>query len=116
MLAYGSLFRIPNLSKEEVADAMRDLDNPFLQILRRRINEHGQVEVRLSTISRAVVQTSSEFGKMLSNKIATNIRRLRILARGGQPTTTTTTISKGTQPTTTTTISRGTHRARTLED
>ena len=88
VLAYGSLFGIPNLSKEEIADAMRDLANPFLNILRRRINEQGQVEVRLSTISRALIQTSSEYGNMFSNKVLTNIVRLRALVRGAQPTTT----------------------------
>ena len=92
VLTYGSLFRIPNLSKEEVADAMRDLDNPFLHILRRRINGQGRVEVRLSTISRPMIQTLNEFGNMLSNKIATNLSRLRTLARG--TTTTTTSVTR----------------------
>ena len=81
---YGSLFRIPNLSKEEIAEAMRDLNNPFLNILRRRINPQGQAEVRLSTISRPVIQISSEFGKMFANRIAINMQRLRELVSSGQ--------------------------------
>jgi len=89
VLAYGSLFRIPNLSEEEVANAMRDLDNPFLNVLKRKIDSQGQVQVKLSTISRAMIQKSSEYGNMLSNKIATNITKLRALVRGQQPPTTT---------------------------
>jgi hypothetical protein len=82
VLFIANLLRIPNLTKDEVADAMRDLDNPFVNILRRRVNAQGQVEVRLSTISRPMIQTSSEFGKQYSNRIVTYIEKLRSL---GQP-------------------------------
>jgi len=87
VLTYGSLFRIPNLEREEVADAMRDLDNPFLNLLRRRVNAQGQVEVRLSTISRPMIMASSRFGKVLADRIAANIERLRVLANTGLATT-----------------------------
>jgi hypothetical protein len=87
VLTYGSLFKIPNLSKEEIADAMRDLDNPFLSILRRRVNAQGQTDVRLSTTSRAMIQTSNQFGKVLAQRIEKNVERLRGLARVGQATT-----------------------------
>ena len=87
VLTYGSFFRIPNLSKEEVADAMRDLDNPFLNLLRRRMNAQGQTEVRLSTISRPMIQISSEFGKTFANRIGTNMEKLRVLIGSGQSTT-----------------------------
>lgn len=86
VLTYGSLFSILSLGEEEVANAMRDLDNPFLHILRRRIAGKERMEVRLSSTSRAVIQTSTEYGKMLSNRIATNIKRLRALVSGGQRT------------------------------
>lgn len=86
VLTYGSLFRILNLTEEEVADTIRDLNNPFLPVLRRRVTGQGRVEVRLSTISRPVIQTSSEYGNMLSLRIAANVGRLRALVRGAQPT------------------------------
>jgi hypothetical protein len=86
VLTYGSLFRIPNLSKEEIAEGVRDLDNPFLSVLRRRINVQSQVEVRLSSISRPIIQTSSQFGKELSIRIGFFIDKLRTIARSGQTT------------------------------
>jgi hypothetical protein len=82
VLFIANLFRIPNLTRDEVAEAMRDLDNPFLNILRRRANVQGQIEVRLSTTSRPTIQTSGEFGKQYSNRIVTYIEKLRTL---GQP-------------------------------
>jgi hypothetical protein len=82
---YGRIFGLPNLSEQEVRDAMRDLDNPFINILKRRLNSQNQQEVRLSTTSRAMIYASSEFGKMLSLKINADIIRLRTLSRGRPP-------------------------------
>jgi len=83
---YGQFFGILNLNDQEIAEVIRDLDNPFLRIVRRRPGATGKFEVRLSTISRAMIHSRNPFGNMLSSRIDFNIRKLRTLVSGPQRT------------------------------
>ena len=74
VLAYGKLFRIGGLGNNEVVRRIRDLDNPFLRIV-----EMKEEEVRLSTVSKSVVEESSPFGKALVSQINESLEKLRNL-------------------------------------
>ena len=76
VLAYGNLFRIRGLTSDEVIQRVRDLDNPFMRIVEMK----GEV-VRLSTVSKSVVEEFSPFGKALVSDINEKLRKLRGLAR-----------------------------------
>lgn len=64
VLAYGKLFRIPELSETEVSHLIRDLDNPFLRVLEARANQ-----IRLSTLSLGALENFSPFGHDLEYEI-----------------------------------------------
>lgn len=72
VLAYGKLFRIGGLTSDEVIQRVRDLDNPFLRIVEMK----GE-EVRLSTVSKSVVEEFSPFGKALVSEIKEKLHKLR---------------------------------------
>lgn len=73
-LAYGKLFRIAGLTNDEVISCIRDLDNPFLRVVEMR-----EKQVRLSTLSKSVVENFSPFGKRLVSYINGNLQKLRSL-------------------------------------
>jgi len=74
VLAYGKLFRIRGLSSDEIIQRVRDLDNPFLEIV-----EMKGKEIRLSTVSKSVVEEFSPFGKALVSEIREKLHKLREL-------------------------------------
>lgn len=74
VLTYGKIFRIRDLSYNEVALLIRDLDNPFIRIVESRRNE-----IRLSTISLATIKNFSALGEELVLKIRENLEKLRSL-------------------------------------
>lgn len=74
VLAYGKLFRIGGLTSDEVIQRIRDLDNPFLRIV-----EMSGEEVRLSTISKSVMEEFTHFGKALVSDINEKLDKLREL-------------------------------------
>lgn len=74
VLAYGKLFRIAGLTNDEVISSIRDLDNPLLRIVEMR-----EKQVRLSTLSKSVIENFSPFGKSLVSNISENLEKLRSL-------------------------------------
>jgi len=72
VLAYGKLFRIGGLTSGEAIERIRDLDNPFLRII-----EMKEEKVRLSTVSKSVVEEFSPFGEALVSDIDEKLHKLR---------------------------------------
>ncbi len=72
VITYGKMFRIGDLSTIEVALLIRDLDNPLLRIVESRGNE-----IRLGTISKEVIQNSSQIGQDLVYSINENFEKLQ---------------------------------------
>lgn len=74
VIAYGKLFRMRDLTGDEIIHLVRDLDNPFLKIV-----ELGRTKARLSSVSKSVIENSSYFGKDLVAEINENLEKLRSL-------------------------------------
>jgi hypothetical protein len=74
VVTYGKMFRIRDLTPNEVALLARDLDNPFIRIVESRGSE-----IRLSTISEETIQNFGPLGEDLVSKIRQNLHKLRTL-------------------------------------
>jgi len=74
VLTYGKLFRIVGLMNEEVIERIRDLDNPFLRIV-----EMKEGKIRLSTVSKSVLEEFNPFGRAFVSEVNKKLHTLRSL-------------------------------------